>query len=107
MKKIEVSTVKQTADVEVIYVNSNLIAKAIRAKFTLDAILAGTKCPMMATDDEGIVVKDENGKEVQKRDENGNLVWSYSYYQIRNDKAVEDLHEVVKSFIDELTDAFE
>ena len=31
MKKIKVSTVKQMADVEVLFINSNLISKAIRA----------------------------------------------------------------------------
>lgn len=107
MKKISVSTVRQTADVEVIYVNANLISKAIRAKLALDAMLAGTKCPVFATDDEGSVVVDENGKEKQLRDENGNLVWSYNYYPLRNDKAIEDLHEIVKAFVDELTDAFD
>lgn len=107
MKKIQVSTVQQTADVEVIFVNSHLISRAIRAKLTLDAMLEGTKSRVFETDDEGGIVTDEEGKEVQKRDENGNPVWSYSYYPIRKDADIRDLHEIVKSFIDELTDAFE
>jgi len=107
MKKIQVSTVQQTAQVEVIYVNAHLIRKAIQAKLTLDAMLDGTKAKVFETDDEGGIVMDENGKEVQKRDENGNLMWSYNYYPMRKDEAVKDLHEIVKAFIDELTDAFE
>ena len=107
MKKIQVSTVQQTANVEVIYVNANLISKAIRAKLKLDAMLEGTKSKVFMTDDEGNIVMDENGKEVQKKDENGNLIWSYNYLPMRKDEVVKDLHEIVKSFIDELTDAFE
>ena len=36
MKKVQVSTVRQTADVEVIYVNANLISKTIKADNVLD-----------------------------------------------------------------------
>lgn len=107
MKKIQVSTVRQEADVEVIYVNAHLIRKAIQAKLTLDAMLDGTKHEVFETDNEGDTVRDENGKEVQKRDENGNLVWSYDYYPLRNNECARDLNEIVKSFIDELTDALE
>lgn len=107
MKKIQVSTVNMQSDVQVIFINAGLISKAIRAKVALDTMLAGTKSKVFETDEDGNPITDENGKEIQKRDENGNLVWAYNYYPLRNDETVEKLHEIVKAFVDELTDAFD
>ena len=106
MKKIQVSTVRQEAEVEVIFVNSHLINKAIRASIALDNILADTRTPRTMRDDEGKEVLDENGKPVQEKDENGKLLYNYNYRGIRDEKDIEALHETVKSFIDELTAAF-
>lgn len=105
-KKIQVSTVRQEADVEVIFVNSHLINKAIRAQIALDNALADTRSPRIAKDENGSDVVDENGKPVQDKDENGNLLYDYNYRGIRDEKDIIALHETVKSFIDELTSAF-
>lgn len=106
MKKIQVSTVRQEADVEVIFVNSHLINKAIRASIALDNALGGTRTPRTMRDADGKEVLDENGKPVQEKDENGNLLYDYSYRGIREEKDICALHETVKTFIDELTAAF-
>ena len=106
MKKIQVSTVRQEAEVEVIFVNSHLINKAIRAQIALDSALADTRTPRIMRDDNGNEALDENGKPVQDKDENGNLLYDYSYRGIRDERDIAALHETVKSFIDELTSAF-
>lgn len=106
MKKIQLSTVRQEADVEVIFVNSHLINKAIRASIALDDALENTRTPITMRDGEGKEVLDENGKPVQEKDENGNLLYDYNYRGIREAKDIAALHETVKPFIDELTAAF-
>jgi hypothetical protein len=106
-KKIQVSTVQQTADVEVLFVNARIISKVFKAKFALDAILKDTRTARVQCDDEGNPVLDENGKTVIQKDENGNIVYDYSYRGIRDASDIVSLHEVVKSFIDELAEAFE
>ena len=107
MKKISVSTVRQTADVEVVFVNANLISKVIKAQNALDRMLDGTRTAMVKRDDNGEEVLDANGKTVFETDENGNILYDYSYRGIRERRDIEDLHEKVKSLIDELVNAFE
>lgn len=107
MKQIVVSTVRQTADVEVVFVNANLISKVIKAQSALDRMLDGTRTPMVKHDDNGEQVHDANGKAVFETDENGNILYDYSYRGIREQGDIADLHEKVKSLIDELVNAFE
>lgn len=107
MKKIQVSTVRQTADVEVVFINANLISKVIKAQSALDRMLDGTRTPAIKRNENGEEVVDENGKPVQENDENGNPIYEYSYRGIREIIDIVDLHEKVKALIDELVDAFE
>lgn len=112
MKKIQVSTVRQEADVEVVFVNSNLISKAIRASIAAKAILdkmceyGNAIGPVIKRDDEGGEVLDENGKPIQELDENGNPIFEYSYFKM-DAVLVEQFHKHVAPFIEELTTAFE
>lgn len=106
MKKIQISTVQQTTDVEVIFVNSTLISKAIRAQIALDAALKNTRTPKVLCDDNGEPMLDANGKEIYKKDENGNIEYDYSYKGIREEENIAALHDVVKTFVDELANAF-
>ena len=107
MKKIQVSTVRQTADVEVVFINANLISKVIKAQSALDRMLNGTRIPVIKQDENGEEVLDENGKPVQENDENGNPMYEYIYPGVCETRDIADLHEKVKSLIDELVDAFE
>lgn len=107
MKQIQVSTVRQTADVEVVFVNANLISKVIKAQNALDRMLDGTRTPMVKQDDNGKPVLDANGKPVFETDENGNILYDYSYRGIKEQRDIADLHEKVKSLIDELVNAFD
>lgn len=107
MKQIQVSTVRQTADVEVVFVNANLISKVIKAQNALDRMLEGTREPCFRTDGEGERILDENGKPVQEKTEDGKLIYQYNYRGIRETRDLEDLHEKVKSLIDELVNAFD
>lgn len=107
MKQIQVSTVRQTADVEVVFVNANLISKVIKAQNALDRMLDGTRTPCVQRDEEGNEATDENGKPVYAKDENGNIIYEYGYRGIREQRDIADLHEKVKSLIDELVNAFD
>lgn len=106
-KKIQVSTVRQTADVEVVFINANLISKVIKAQSALDRMLDGTRNPCFRTNDEGEQILDENGKPVQAKTEDGKLIYEYNYRGIRETRDIKDLHEKVKALIDELVDAFD
>lgn len=110
-KKIKVSTVKQMADVEVLFINSNLISKAIRASIAAKLIVDEMKnrgCinTVMQCDEEGKPIMDENGMAVPQLDENGNLIYNYSYFSM-DPHAVEQFHTQVAPFIEELVNAFE
>lgn len=107
MKQIQVSTVRQEADVEVVFINANLISKVIKAQSALDRMLEGTRTPIFAQNEEGENVLDKNGKPVQLTDDNGKLVYDYNYRGIREQKDIADLHEKVKALIDELVNAFD
>lgn len=111
-KKIKVSTVKQMADIEVLFINSNLISKAIRASIAAKAILDKMReyntaiVQVIKRDDEGGEVLDENGKPIPELDENGNPIFNYSYFKM-DAVFVEQFHKHIAPFIEELTTAFE
>lgn len=107
MKKIQVSTVKQTADVEVIYVNANLISKAIKSSIAIKDV---DKCieerslaevEEAVLDDKGCPVVDKLTGEVKIR-----MVTRYGSAEIPSTQ-LKAIHEVVVPFLEELTKAFE
>lgn len=111
-KKIQVSTIRQEADVEVVFINSSIISKAIRASIAVKGILDKMReyndaiIPVIKKDDEGGEVLDENGKPMPELDENGNPMFSYNYFKM-DETFVEQFHKHVAPFIEELTTAFE
>lgn len=107
MKKIQVSTVKQTADVEVIYVNSNLISKAIKSLVTLEKLdndieyQARRIDEVPEVDNEGKPVVDGLTGEVKTKE-----VECYDSLYI-DGPTLERIHKIVVPFLKELTNAFE
>lgn len=103
-KQIKISTVKQMADVEVIFINANLISKAIRSSMAAHDAL--DRCIF----DEPVPECDEDG--TPKRKENGELILTdktikrYDAYNIREED-LKSICETVIPFIDELCAAFE
>lgn len=105
MGKIQFSTVEKTCDVQVIELNAYCIAKAIKAQLKMQSALEGTKNPVYEKDSEGNTLKDVNGNKIQKKDDKGNLVYSYDRY-LKNEDAIKKLHESLE-FLDELCEGFE
>lgn len=107
MKKIQVSTVKQTADVEVIYVNSNLISKAIKSLVALEKLDDDIECQSLRIDEvpevdaEGKPVVDGLTGEVKTE-----KVEHYDSLHI-NGQTLSRIHKIVVPFLKELTNAFE
>lgn len=99
MKKIQFGTTKRECEIEIIEVNSYLIAKAVKSQLKMHAALDGTKSPVYEK------VKDANGNIVQKKDEKGNLVYSYDRY-LKRESDVQAMHDVME-FLDELVKGFE
>lgn len=115
MKKIQVSTVRQTADVEVLFVNANLISKVIRASIAIENIIELAK-------DQGCIIpryyqeEDENGnpltddkgiiKTTPVLDENNKQIIDYSQVDISKED-LRALNEQVMPLLKELTEAFE
>ena len=115
MKKIQVSTITKNAEVEVLFVNANLISKAIRASIAVNEIIENAKA-------EGCIVPrydadiDENGnpvcydrgvvKTTPVLDAKGKHIIDYSSTKV---SAIElqKLNEEVNSFLTELTEAFD
>lgn len=94
MKKIQISTVKQTADVQVINLNAYFIAKAVKASVALNSnMFMRLREPRY---------EDTGEKEL---DEYGKVVYNYAGYL--PDEGVDALLDVVKPFLDELVEAFE
>ena len=115
MKKIQVSSVPMNTNVEVLFVNGNLISKAIRAQIAItkihNAILDnGNIRPMTVTvkDENGNAIVDKDGFEKQEPmlDKNNNPVINYSSHRL-DGADVEALDKYVVPFLKELTDAFE
>lgn len=97
MKAIQFSTVEKQCNVEIIELNTYFIAKAIKAQLKMQSALEGSKTP--------VYEKDANGNKIQKKDEKGNLVYSYDRY-LRNEESVKKLHESLE-FLNELCEGFE
>lgn len=106
MSKITVSSVKQTADVQVLYVNAYLISKVIRAEVEMENLLCPTRRPVFETDDEGTLKVDENGNNVIAKDKDGNEIYTYESRWIES-RDLEALDKKVLSLLNELAKAFE
>lgn len=105
-KKIQISTVKQTADVQVINLNAYFVAKAIKAQVAINSHMSrGLREPRYELDENAKRVLDDNGKPVILKDENGKVKYSYDGYL--TEEGVDALLDVVKPFLDELVEAFE
>lgn len=87
MKKILVSSIQETCNVEIIKLNSYLITKAVKAKVYMDMIIG----PL---------------KKVKKNIENGEEKVSYETY-LKNEENARILVEEVLPFLSELVDALE
>ena len=105
MKQIQFSTVEKQCNIEIIEVNSYLIAKAIKSQLKMHSALDGTKTAVYEKDSEGNVLRDANGNKVQKKDEKGNLMYTYDRY-LKREGDVQAMHEVMQ-FLDELVKGFE
>lgn len=81
MKKIQVSTVRQTADVEVINVSAYLVAKIVRAQVAAKEV-------------------DEVAKQYCGKDENGKEVWEYTSIPAKI------VHEQILPLLNEFIEAF-
>jgi len=105
MKAIQFSTVEKQCNIEIIELNMYFIARAIKAQLKMHNALDGSKSPVYEKDAEGNTLKDANGNKIQKKDEKGNLVYSYDRY-LKNENSVQKLHEALE-FLDELVKGFE
>lgn len=117
MKQINVSTVRQTADVEVIFINANLISKVIKANIAIDDIITYATTynnairPLMTTklnEDGSAVVDPDTGCEVMTPvlDKNGKPVVEYKELYLDSDQ-LRSIAENVAPFLRELVKAFE
>ena len=107
MKKIQVSTVKQTADVEVIFVNSNLISKAIKSLIAIEEVDDVIKSKALRIDE--VPELDNDGKPVVEGltgEVKTKTIESYDQTYI-DGEMLGRIHNVVLPFIKELTNAFE
>ena len=104
MKKIQVSTVKQTADVQVINLNAYFIAKATRAHIVMKDVM--DKCVgIVAPEDNAYLGKDPfTGEPVFENMKNVEVVAEPS--ALSNADIIK-LYEQVLPLLNELTKAFE
>ena len=114
-KKIQLSTVRQEADVEVIYVNAALICKVINAHNVMDSIIRKAKdewhikeSTHTVLDENGQPCLNENGYEIKEPDvdENGKPIVVYNSHKL-DDKQLAELAEVVLPFLNELRNTLE
>lgn len=98
MKKIQLSTIEQTAQIQVINVNSYLVAKSVRIMLSMKHAIAGTRTPEITTNEEG--------KHVPSVTEDGKPVYRYDPYKL-NKEGIDVLHNDVLPFLEELCDALE
>ena len=71
MKKIQITTIQKTANIEVIELNSAFVAQAVRAAVeaeNLKSDILSSATMRVKRDAEGEAIKDENGKEVREFD---------------------------------------
>lgn len=115
MKKIQLSTVRQEADVEVIYVNAALICKVINAHNAMDSIIRKAKDGYdikepthTVLNENGEPCLDENGFEIQERDvdKNNKPVVIYNSHRLSGEQLA-DLAEIVLPFLNELRSTLE
>lgn len=115
MKKIQVSTITKNAEVEVLFVNANLISKAVRASIAVNDIIERVKAegciiPRYDTpmDENGNPEHDDRGvvKTTPVLDAKGNQIIDYVHTEVSGIE-LQKLNEVVNSFLTELTEAFE
>ena len=115
MKKIQIGTVRQTADVEVLFINASLIAKAIHANDAIQNIIEYAKAMgeivpryQPKHDENGDYVKNEYGNTVQEPvlDENGNHVTDYSTCTLDSSTLMR-INTQVATFLKELVDGFD
>jgi len=93
MAKISVSTVKMTADVEVINVSSYLVAKCVRAQMVMDQMIEQSKYARQKYNEET--------KEWENvLDENGNQVYAH------HNEEVAKMEEYIYPLLNELVEAF-
>ena len=93
MAKIQVSTVKMNADVEVINVSSYLVAKVVRAHMVMDQMIERSKYAKQK-------FNDETKKWEQVLDENNNQVYEHhnSEVAIMEERIYPLLNELVEAF---------
>ena len=115
MKKIQVSTITKNAEVEVLFVNANLISKAIRASIAVNAIIERAKAEGCIIprydaplDDNGNPECDERGvvKTTPILDAKGKHIIDYVGTEISGVE-LKKLSEEVDAFLTELTEAFD
>lgn len=115
MKKIQIGTVRQTADVEVVFINANLIAKAIHANDVIQNIIEYAKAEgdivpryQPKRDESGELVRNEYNDVIQEPilDENGNHITDYGKFTLDSDQLMR-INTQVATFLKELVDAFE
>lgn len=97
MKKIQVSTVQRTADVEVIFVNSPLVIKFARAQCALASIKEKIEHHCMVAQE---IVDEKTGELRKEKFYNGKPA------QLSVEETM-DLHDTVIALIDEITSALE
>ena len=115
-KKIQISSVELKSDVQVIFVNANLISRAIKADIALNNLIETAKAngciiPRYETEvDENCEPKvDERGCLINRPvidEKTGEQVIDYSSFRMENDE-LRTLCEKVAPFLRELVDAFE
>lgn len=114
-KRIQLSTVKQEACVEVVFVNANLICKVINSSNVLRSIIEDAEnrycikyLTEVAVDQDGNPMVDEDGCAIQQPicDKDGKLVAEYSTFPIDGTR-LKQLNETVLQFLDELRNAME
>lgn len=115
MKKIQIGTVRQTADVEVVFINANLIAKAIHANDAIQNIIECAKAegdiipryqPKLNEVDEPVT--DERGCIINEPvlDDKGNHITDYCKFTLDSNDLMR-INTQVATFLKELVDAFE
>ena len=116
MKQIKVSTVKMESNVEVLFVNSAIISKSLKAQIAAEHILEKMRDRNSVReleepehiDDGGNPIPDANGciKSVPLLDENGKQVVEFDYYRM-DPQEVALFYKNIVPMLDELTKAFE
>lgn len=107
MKKVKVSTVRQLSDVEVIYINSSLIYKVIRACDVIQNII-NTASMQGCINPQFELVHDDDGVVTGKKpvlDDTGSHVVEYRDVHICSED-LRAMAERVEPILNELTEAF-